>query len=71
MNFAFRNSKSDFIGGTVYMTTLDAAASHPNREPIVMVVSAHLGCQRHLRGGRSAEFATPEHESVVEHAAIF
>ena len=56
---------AEFVGGAVGDAALDAAAGHPDREALDVVVAAvALG----HRG--AAELAAPDDEGVVEHPAL-
>ena len=54
------------VGGAVAIAPFDAAAGHPHGEPVVVVVAAVVA----LRGRRAAEFAAPDDQRVLEHAAL-
>ncbi len=48
-----------------------AASRHPHAEASGMMVTAVIGCcQLALRVIRAAKFATPDHQRVLEHAAL-
>src|SRR5206468_2937663 len=55
----------DLVGGAVGDPALDAAAGHPDREAVRVMVAA-VGA---LAAGGAAELRRPHHERVVEHAA--
>ncbi len=57
---------TQFIGGSVNVATLDAGAGHPDGEGLDVVIPAGA-----LTHGRAAELATPDHERVLEHPALF
>src|SRR5260370_4225051 len=57
---------AELVGGAIREATFDPASAHPDREAFAMVVAAVP-----LRHGRAAEFASPDHERVVKHAALF
>ena len=57
---------ADFIRAAVAQAALHAAAGHPHREALGVVVAAVAV----LRVRRAAELAAPEDERVVEHPAL-
>src|SRR5208337_3064720 len=57
---------TEFVGGSVADASLQAAASHPDREALDVVVAPVA-----LGHGRAAELAAPAHQSFVEHSALF
>ena len=59
--------KTEFIGCPNRLASLDATSGHPHREPGWIVVST-ISLFAH---GRAAELAAPNHEGLVEHAALF
>src|SRR5882724_9707050 len=57
-----------FIGCAVNETGFDAAAGEPHAETIRMMVAAdRSSCS--LGSGCATEFATPQHEGILEHPA--
>ena len=56
---------AELVGGAVGDAALDAAAGQPHREALDVVVAAVA-----LGHRRAAELAAPDHERVVEHAAL-
>ena len=57
--------EAEVVGGAVGDAVLDAAAARSDRESPMVVVVAAPGC-----GGRSAELAAPDHQRIVEQAAL-
>ena len=57
--------EADLVGRAVDDAALDAAAGHPDREAVDVVVAA-VGA---LRAGRAAELGGEDHERLVEQAA--
>ena len=55
-----------FIGRTVLDSSLDAAAGHPHRESLCVVIPSIVV----LGIGRAAEFSAAENESVLEHSTL-
>ena len=75
MDFVFDGREAEFVGGAVDVAAFDAAAGQPHGEAVVIVVAAVdlAGIRAGLRqfdGGRAAEFAAPDDERVLEHAAL-
>ena len=65
------NVESKIVRRAVRHTALDASAGHPEREcPSVMIAPVVLIARATLRIDRAAEFATPDHERVVQHPAL-
>ena len=71
VDFSLGDAQADVVGGSVDMPAFDSAAGHPDAEAVVVVIAAHFGCERHLRGRGAAELATPDDEGIIEHPAIF
>ena len=62
---------AEVVGLAVDRAALRAAAGHPHGEAArVMVAAVVLVGQAALRVDRAAEFAAPDDERVVEHAAL-
>ena len=59
--------EAKLISGTYHLPSHDAAAGHPAREAVGIVVTARasLGCRR------SSKFTAPDNQCVVEHTAPF
>ena len=55
-----------FVGRSVDHSTLDPASGHPDREPVVVVISAVLA----LGTGRASELAGPDHDGFVEQSSL-
>src|SRR5687768_8676858 len=63
--------ETKLVGASVNGAAFDAATCHPHRETVVVVIASELRlAAAHLDAGRAAEFAAPDHERVVEHAAL-
>jgi hypothetical protein len=58
--------ETQLIGRSLNNPSLDAAAGHPDREAVVMMIAA-VGA---LGTGRPAELGRPDHDRVVEQAAL-
>ena len=58
--------EAELVGGAVDDAALDAAAGHPDREAVGMVVAAVAA----LRAGRAAELGGPDHDRLVEQPAL-
>ena len=59
---------ADLVGRAVADAALDAAAGHPDGEAVRIVVAAGLlAC---LRDRQPAELAAPDHQRLVEQAAL-
>ena len=58
--------EADLVGRAVNDAALDAAAGHPDREAVDVMVAA-VGA---LRAGRAAELGGEEHDRRVEQAAL-
>src|SRR6185503_8756595 len=68
-------AEAERIGRAVHVASLDAAAGEPGRETPVVVIAAIDAARvrtgrRQLDRRRAAEFAAPDDERVVEHAAL-
>src|SRR5690606_34724235 len=55
------------------LAAFDAAAGHPHGEGLRVMVAAHASseCRARFDHGRAAEFAAPDHESLIEQPALF
>ena len=67
--------EAELVGRAVDVAALDAAAGQPHREAVVVVVAAvdlaGVGARvRQLDRRRAAELAAPDHQRVVEQAAL-
>ena len=62
VDFVFDGGKAEFVGGAVGETAFDTTSCKPDGEAMVVVV-ATTGT---FRDRGSAEFSTPENESVFE-----
>ena len=76
MDGFFDGFETEFVGGAVDVAAFHAAARQPHGEAVVVVVAtidlAGVGSGgREFDDGCAAEFAAPDHEGVVEHAALF
>jgi four helix bundle protein len=56
---------SEFVGRAVDHAAADSATGHPHGETGAVVVAAALA----LGSGRASEFAAPQHQCFIEHAA--
>ena len=67
-----RDLKTKFIGGSIFKTTFDSAASHPHRKGVgVMVASEDFAFRRTtFTERRAAEFATPDDQRLLEQTAL-
>jgi len=65
-------SEAQFVGGSVCLATANPASCQPDRKAPVIVVSTGLwfSVGGKFDGRGAAEFAAPEDEGVVEHAAL-
>src|SRR5262245_31958749 len=75
MNGILNRSKPEFISGPVNIAAADAAAGHPHRKPVMIVVTAvdfsGIGAgSGKLNSGCASKFTAPNHEGVVKHAAL-
>ena len=68
MDLVLDGIESEFVGFPVIDAAFDAAAGHPHREGIGVVI-ATVGAA--LGHGGAAEFTTEDDEGVFEHAALF
>ena len=59
--------KADLVGRTVDDAPLEAAAGHPDRKAVRMMVAAVPA----LRAGSAAEFGGEDHDRLVQQAAAF
>lgn len=72
-DFVFDDVEAHFVGGADGDPTFDAAARHPHAESLGVVIAAHAATegQTGLDHGGAAKFAAPDHQGVIEHAALF
>src|SRR5215204_2704319 len=68
MNFPLRDTKADLIGCAMHIAALQAAARQPHGEAINVVIAPNGGPI--LAEWSAAEFAPPNHERIVEQAAL-
>src|ERR1043166_961386 len=68
MHPAIDGGETEIVGGAVRLAALDAGASQPHREAVVIVVAAAQSGQ--FRDWRSAELAAPDHQRAVEQATL-
>src|SRR5205807_3944656 len=70
-DFVFRDAVAEFVGLTVNDAGLNAAAGHPDRETVRMMVAAkeHRAAARLVHRG-ATEFAAPNHQRFFEQAAL-
>ena len=68
----FDDVEAQVVGLAVDDARLDAAAGHPHREGLRMMVAAQLAAERRvaLDHRRAAEFASPDHERFVQQAPL-
>lgn len=71
VDLSFGDPQADVIGSSVDVPAFDSAAGHPNAEAVVVVIAAHIGRERHLRGRGPAKLAAPDDERVFQHASVF
>lgn len=76
VDFVFSGLETEFIGGTVDITSFDPAAGQPGGEAVMIVIAAvdfsGIGSGGgQFDGGGASEFTAPDDEGVVEHAALF
>ena len=75
VNFVLHDSESKLIGGAIGETSFDAPTGHPNTEALLMVIAARGGFRSRagvvlLNHRRAAKFASPYHQSFVQHASL-
>lgn len=68
MHGVFGDIETEIIGFSISDTAFDTAASHPHGEGIGVMVAAVVAALHH---GGSSEFAAPDHQGILEHAALF
>lgn len=68
----FDDVVAEIVGFAVNDTRFNTAAGHPNREAARVMVAAVI-CFRQcaLAVDRAAEFAAPDDQSIIKHAALF
>ena len=64
-------AQAELVGGADDLAALDAAAGHPDREAVGVVVAAFGAAGAAVGDGTAAEFAAPDHQRGVEQAAGF
>lgn len=62
---------AEVIGLSVSEAALDPASGHPNRKTAWVMIATIVGGCSTLPVNGSAEFAAPNHQCVVKHAALF
>ena len=69
----FDDVKPEVVGRAVDNARLDAAAGHPHREGLRMVVAAEAALEDGMAFDhrRAAELAAPDHQRFVQQAALF
>ena len=68
----FGDVVAEFVSGTIGDARLDASASHPDRETSGVVIAAIVFTGEFaLAVGGSTKLPSPDHESVVQHTALF
>src|SRR6476646_8296093 len=65
MNRLLYRGIPEFICGTIADTALNPAARHPNRESLDMMVAPFS-----LGHGSASKFTSPNHQRILQHAAI-
>ena len=68
VDFVFDGVEAEFVGFSVGEAAFDAASGEDHGEGVGVVVSAVVA---ELVHGGAAEFAAPDDEGFVEHAALF
>ena len=76
MNGFVGGCEAEFVGGAVDVAAFDASACEPHGEAVVIMVAAIIvtgvGAGRgEFDRGRTAKFAAPDDQRVIEHAALF
>src|SRR5436190_1258074 len=76
VNLLLGGGKTVFISGAVNIAALHAAPRHPHSKAVMIVIPAiDLACvgtgSRQLNSGSAAKFTAPNHQGIVEHAALF
>ena len=73
MDGVFGDGESEFIGFAVVETAFDAAAGHPNRVAVRIMIAAQnfAFCGAPFAKGSSAKFAAPNNESFLQKTALF
>src|SRR6266404_4016866 len=75
MNLVLGSLETEFVRRAMDVTSADAASGEPHAEPVVVVIPAidFSGVRawfRQLDGRCAAKFAAPNHECVLQHAAV-
>src|SRR4051812_45177627 len=71
MDLVFDRPRAELIRSPVSDAAFDAAARHPHAERAAIVGAAWRSTGNvAVSGWRSAEFATPNYQCVIEHAAL-
>jgi len=75
VDFAFRRRETELVRRAVHVAASYAAAGQPHREAVIVVVAAidfaGVGTGRgQLDRGRAAKFTAPNHQRVLQHAAL-
>ena len=69
----FDDVKTQIVGGAIERARLDAAAGHPHRECLRVMIAAQATMENRVafHHRRAAEFAAPNHERLIEQTALF
>ncbi len=64
--------EAQLIGRSIRLPALDAAARHPDAEPVMVVIATQLGFAAAIEfdGRRAAEFTATDDQRVIQHAAL-
>src|SRR5436305_5757149 len=62
-------AQPEIVRGPDHLAALDAAAGHPNRKPVRIVVAAVRAAGAAIGYGAPAKFAAPDYQCAIEQAA--
>ena len=73
VDLVLHDVETEFVGFAESDARFDAAAGHPHRERLRMMIAAQFasGVRIAFHHRRAAEFAAPDDQRVVEQAALF
>src|ERR1043165_5350903 len=71
-DWIFLRGETELIGAAMHRAAFYAAAGHPHAKAVMVMVAPldRLAAAVKLHRGRAPKFPAPDHQCVVEHAAL-